>query len=338
MKREKKEIVIAENRNFEGIWIPRKLYVTNKFNPRLKFFLVEVKSLSKHGYCYATDKHFSDFLGISERMVQNMIKELKEQKYLKTEYEYEKDTKAIKRRFLILTKKFYDEFYNEAEEKCIEENFSTPTEENFNDCMEENFDTGTEINYGEKYNNNSSSTLNTNNENSSVTDKHAFPPKGEKEDSHIYASFPEEKEEPIPRKESRYIPDDYTEQQLIEHIKPVIDNRIEEEYTETDNPTVPYTIMPIIVEFYREYEDRLHKKHRILSDKAYENIVDRYMMPPDAMIESDARDFETYRKMIERYFEVDYNKRGNYIWDVELSISHFMSDEIRANLYMQTCL
>lgn len=130
-----KDSVIDEKRNFEGIWIPSKLYITGKFSPRTKFFLVEVKSLSKSGYCYATDKHFADFLGISERMVQNIINELKKSNYLRTEYEYDGNTKAIKRRFLILTDKFYNEFYNEKE------------------GTEKKFDRGTEKNCGEKYNN-----------------------------------------------------------------------------------------------------------------------------------------------------------------------------------------
>lgn len=172
---------------------------------------------------------------------------------------------------------------------------------------------------------------------SEITDKYAFPPKEEKENGNIYASFSEEKEEPIRRKESRYIPEDYTEQQLIEHIKPVIDNRMAKEYPEIDNPTVSYTIMLIIVKFYREYEDRFHKKHRIMSDKAYENIVDRYMLPPDVMSDRDCNDFNTYLALIEKYFEVDYNKQGNYMWDIEPSISHFMSDNIRSHLFYQTC-
>lgn len=134
-----KEIIVDENRGFQGVWIPKNLYMTNKFSARTKFFLVEVKSLSKNGYCYATDKHFSDFLGISERMVQNIINDLKKCNYLRTEYEYDGNTKAIKRRFLILTQVFYDEFYNETEE---------------NEGTEKNFSRGTEKNCGDKYNNN----------------------------------------------------------------------------------------------------------------------------------------------------------------------------------------
>ena len=137
-----KDIVIDESRGFQGVWIPKNLYKTNKFSLRTKFFLIEVKSLSKNGYCYATDKHFSEFLGISVRMVQNMINDLKKCNYIRTEYEYDGNTKAIKRRFLILTQVFYNEFYNETEE---------------NDGIEKNFSRGTEKNCVGKYNNNKES-------------------------------------------------------------------------------------------------------------------------------------------------------------------------------------
>lgn len=151
-KRERKDIVISENRGFEGVWIPKKLYITNKFNLRTKFFVVEIKSLSKKGYCYASDKHFSEFLGVGDRMVQTMIKQLKDDGYLNTEYEYEKGTRAIKRRFLILTQKFLDEFYNENETKIPNEiNFDTPPEKKCDYPVEINFDTGGEKNCGDKY-------------------------------------------------------------------------------------------------------------------------------------------------------------------------------------------
>lgn len=152
-KKERKDIVISENRGFEGVWIPKKLYITNKFNLRTKFFVVEIKSLSKKGYCYASDKHFSEFLGVGDRMVQTMIKQLKDDGYLTAEYEYEKGTRAIKRRFLILTQKFLDEFYNENETKIPDEiNFDTGGEKNCDYPGEKKFDTGGEKNCVDKYN------------------------------------------------------------------------------------------------------------------------------------------------------------------------------------------
>lgn len=158
----------------------------------------------------------------------------------------------------------------------------------------------------------------------------------EKEEN-IYASFSEKTEECVPQKESRYIPDDYTEEQLIEHVYPVIDNYIEKRYSEDYDDGTVNTVIDIIVEFYREYEKRLHVKHRILSDRAYKNIVDRYFAPPDIMNDGDCNNLDAYLALIEKYFEVQYNKHGNYNGKITLSISHFMSDEIRSNLFYQTC-
>ena len=183
-KRERKDIVISENRGFEGVWIPKKLYITNKFNLRTKFFVVEIKSLSKKGYCYASDKHFSEFLGVGDRMVQTMIKQLKDDGYLNTEYEYEKGTRAIKRRFLILTQKFLDEFYNENETKIPDEiNFNTPPEKKCDYPGEINFDTGGEKNCGDKYTSDYkyNNLSNTNNSPSPERASESEPPKQKKQ-------------------------------------------------------------------------------------------------------------------------------------------------------------
>lgn len=166
--------------------------------------------------------------------------------------------------------------------------------------------------------------------------KYAF--SKEKEDD-IYASFPEEKEVRVSKKESRYIPKDYTEEQLVKHIIPVISDYVDKKYGydyDSDNAVVD-TIVNIVVEFHREYEKQFHAKHKILSDKAYENIVDRYMMPPDIMESRDCNDLDTYLALMEKYFEIDYNKQGKYKGKVNLSLSHFMSDEIRSHLFYQTC-
>lgn len=109
----KKDIVIGENRRFEGIWIPKRLYLTNKFTPREKFFLVEIKSLSDKNGCYAQNKHFAEFLGVSESHIHTMLQKLKKDGYIELKFEYEGNTKAIKRRFIVLTKAFLDEFINE---------------------------------------------------------------------------------------------------------------------------------------------------------------------------------------------------------------------------------
>ena len=164
------------------------------------------------------------------------------------------------------------------------------------------------------------------------TNINAFPDKSEKVED-IYAFFPEEKQV-----KSRYIPEDYTEEQLIEHIEPVIRKRINKQYDgEYNKEELSDTLIEIIRIFYNKYFNVFGKRHRILSDMAYENIADEFMYPPIIMSEeSDKYDIPSYVKMMNVYFTTEYNKRKKYSKDIELSISHFMSENIRSNLYYRT--
>lgn len=121
---EKKEIVIPEGRDFKGIWIPERLYLTRKFTPSEKFLLIEIYSLTKNKSreCFAGNKHFADFVGLKENTIQKMLLKLESTGYIKREYRYKQGTKEIERRVIRLTKKFYDDFVNEREYKTNMEN------------------------------------------------------------------------------------------------------------------------------------------------------------------------------------------------------------------------
>ena len=117
VKREKKEIVISENRDFKGVWIPERLYLTREFTPNEKFLLIEIYSLTKNKNreCFANNKHFADFVGLKENTVQKMMLKFENVGYIKRNYEYREGTKEIDRRTIKLTQKFYDNFINETE-------------------------------------------------------------------------------------------------------------------------------------------------------------------------------------------------------------------------------
>lgn len=92
----------------------------------------------------------------------------------------------------------------------------------------------------------------------------------------------------------------------------------------------------IIEYFYEQYEENMGEKHPILSDRAFENITIRYLYPPELLESNDIYGFGHYKDMIDKYFKTDYGrhhkkKYGTEIY-LELSLSHFMSDEIRTNL------
>lgn len=169
--------------------------------------------------------------------------------------------------------------------------------------------------------------------------KYASPDKSGEVDINIYASFPEEKEVENSQKKSRYIPEDYAEEQLIEHIKPVIENSISYICDEENNQKeLSSTLIEIIRTFYRKYYLVFGKRHRILSDMAYKNIAERFIFPPDVMGDEDKKyDIKCYLKMMSVYFDTEYNKQKKYDKGIELSISHFMSDKIRSNLFYRTC-
>lgn len=167
------------------------------------------------------------------------------------------------------------------------------------------------------------------------TDKYALEDKKQSSKGGIYASVPEEQEAHTAKKQNRYIPQDYTEEQLVEHIKQPICDYMKKEYGGMASEEMSDELIKIVMSFHREYEGQYGKRHRVLSDKAYENIVDRYMNPPEEMV--DDYSLETYEAMMERYFEVNYNQRGKYNGNITLGLSHFMSDNVRNNLYCQTC-
>ncbi len=154
----KKEIVISENRDFKGVWIPEKLYLTREFTPNEKFLLIEIHSLTKkkNRECFANNKHFADFVGLKENTVQKMMLKFENAGYIKRNYEYREGTKEIDRRTIKLTQKFYDDFINETENT----DFSAEGMENnpeaggieSTDPIENN-PQGNGLKVGEKYNN-----------------------------------------------------------------------------------------------------------------------------------------------------------------------------------------
>lgn len=320
VKREKKEIIIAENRSFEGVWIPKRLYITNKFNLRTKFFVVEIKSLSKNGYCFATDKHFAEFLGVSDRMVQTMIKQLKDDGYLTAEYEYEKDTRAIKRRFLILTQKFLDEFYNEEETRPTEKDFNTPPEENFDKPTEINFDTGIEKNYGEKYNNKTIYNSNLSNTDSSITEKDKTL---SNDNGEVKTSFSENRKKMSPPKTNlqKYLDKKKDEHHMLERLAEICVSNYDED--------TALEIFETIKHYFDRYTQKTGLIHPILTNKTLERMAEKM----DCFYDSEYSHFErligqdhAFMKMVDMFFDGEFGaNKGN---ETNYNLPAFMTDGV----------
>ena len=95
-KAERNDIIMPENRDFKGVWIPKKLYISREVTLSEKFLLIEIYTLSKKHICYASNKHFADFTGLKENTVQKALLGFEEKGYVERHYEYKNNTKEIK--------------------------------------------------------------------------------------------------------------------------------------------------------------------------------------------------------------------------------------------------
>lgn len=67
----------APKRGFKGLFIPRNIYLSSELKPMEKMLLGEIDALDDpENGCFASNAHFSDFLGVSERYVRKMISNL----------------------------------------------------------------------------------------------------------------------------------------------------------------------------------------------------------------------------------------------------------------------
>jgi hypothetical protein len=65
------------SRDFKGIWIPKEIWKSNQLSIMEKVLFVEIHSLDNERGCYASNRYFSEFFGISERQIQTYIAGLK---------------------------------------------------------------------------------------------------------------------------------------------------------------------------------------------------------------------------------------------------------------------
>ena len=65
------------SRDFKGIWIPKEIWLSDELSIMEKVLFVEIHSLDNERGCYASNRYFSEFFGISERQIQTYIANLK---------------------------------------------------------------------------------------------------------------------------------------------------------------------------------------------------------------------------------------------------------------------
>ncbi|CAB5178785.1 Helix-turn-helix domain containing protein [uncultured Caudovirales phage] len=70
------------NPKFTGVWIPREVFQHQSLSPTAKFVYGIVDSLDNDDGCYASNGYLSVSLGLAERQVRNLLKELEDAKLI----------------------------------------------------------------------------------------------------------------------------------------------------------------------------------------------------------------------------------------------------------------
>ncbi|EGO2743224.1 helix-turn-helix domain-containing protein [Enterococcus faecalis] len=131
-----------EHRGYYAI-IPAIVRYDNHLNGNAKLLYGELTALAnERGYCWATNQYFANLYNVSKRTIISWLKQLEERNYIKMQIFYKPNSKMVDRRHIyILPYPTDTEFYIPSEENFItygknhqegdEENFTTPSEENF---------------------------------------------------------------------------------------------------------------------------------------------------------------------------------------------------------------
>ncbi|MGX7099456.1 conserved phage C-terminal domain-containing protein [Globicatella sanguinis] len=90
-------------RKFQGIWIPKEVWLSEELNIMEKLFLVEIDSLDNEEGCYASNKYFSEFFDISKGRCSQIINSLKDKGLI--EIAYIREGKEIKKRVIRVVNK-----------------------------------------------------------------------------------------------------------------------------------------------------------------------------------------------------------------------------------------
>jgi biotin operon repressor len=65
------------SRDFKGVWIPKDVWLSPKLSLMEKVLFVELHSLDNERGCYASNRYFAEFFGVSERQIRTHIGTLK---------------------------------------------------------------------------------------------------------------------------------------------------------------------------------------------------------------------------------------------------------------------
>ena len=87
---------LNQERDFKGVYIPKEIWLTPELKAYEKLIFMEIYSLDRKFGCVASNAHFAEWLGISERQVQDYIKRLKDKGLIDVQINKAKDTRTIR--------------------------------------------------------------------------------------------------------------------------------------------------------------------------------------------------------------------------------------------------
>ena len=69
-------------RDFKGVWIPREVWLSSELSLMEKVIFVEIHSLDNERGCFASNRYFAEFFGVSPRQIATYVAALKEKGYV----------------------------------------------------------------------------------------------------------------------------------------------------------------------------------------------------------------------------------------------------------------
>ena len=82
----KKRKTSENNRKFKGVWIPAEYWLDENLTIMEMIILTEIDSLDGDNGCYASNKRFAEFIGMSTAYASKIIKSLKDKGYITVFY------------------------------------------------------------------------------------------------------------------------------------------------------------------------------------------------------------------------------------------------------------
>jgi len=93
---------VEVKRAFEGLYIPREIWLSQDLTLMEKLVLVEIKSLDTHKECFAKNEHFAKFFGVGITRIGIIISSLVKKGYINRQMTYAEGTKHIIKRTITI--------------------------------------------------------------------------------------------------------------------------------------------------------------------------------------------------------------------------------------------